>query len=132
MLSSSSLTGQGSEFDTTSDEFVEGDPVVCAEVFHDDVHGLRAQIITCSETYSDINTSSFSSGAWGRGCGGRTHRCDGLLQLVGLHRPAAVLVVRGERHLPGVQNLRELLELMKAHHTRHIPLKPPSVKVHLC
>lgn len=64
MLSSHSLTGQGSEFYTTGDEFIEGDPVVCAEAFHDDVQGLRAQIITCTQTYSDINTSSFSSGAW--------------------------------------------------------------------
>lgn len=48
MLSSRSLTSQGSEFYTTSDEVIEGDPAVCAETFHDDVHGLRAQIITCT------------------------------------------------------------------------------------
>lgn len=44
----SSLTGQGSEFYTTSDEVIEGDPSTCAEAFYDDVHGLRAQIVTCT------------------------------------------------------------------------------------
>lgn len=47
-LPCSSLTGQGSEFDTTSDEVIEGDPSACAEAFDDDVHGLRAQIVTCT------------------------------------------------------------------------------------
>lgn len=47
-LSSSSLTGQGSEFHATSDEVIEGDPPACAEAFHDNVHGLRAQIVTCT------------------------------------------------------------------------------------
>lgn len=47
-LPCSSLTGQGSEFYTTSDEVTEGDPSACAEAFYDDVHGLRAQIVTCT------------------------------------------------------------------------------------
>lgn len=68
----------------------------------------------------------------GTGCGGHTQKCDGLLQLVALHRPAVVQVVWGESRLPGVQNVTKLLELMKAHHAWHVPLKSPSVKVHLC
>lgn len=59
-LSSSLLTGQGSEFHTTSDEVIKGDPSACAEAFHDDIHGLRAQIITCTQTWLDKGT--FTSG----------------------------------------------------------------------
>lgn len=50
---SSRLTGQGSQLHTTSDEVIKGDPSACTEAFHDDVHGLRAQIITCTQTYLD-------------------------------------------------------------------------------
>lgn len=58
--SSSWLTSQGSEFHTTSDEVIKGDPSACAEAIHHDIHGLRAQIITCTQTYLD--KGSFLSG----------------------------------------------------------------------
>lgn len=57
-------------------------------------------------------------------CPRRTHGADGLLQLVALHRPAAVPVEGGEGSLPAVERLPQLPELVEAHGAGQVPLRP--------
>lgn len=57
-----------------------------------------------------------------------THGGDGLLQLSALYSPTVVTVEGHKGALPAVQNLAQLLELLKAHCTGHVPLTQQSVK----
>jgi len=52
------LTGQGTEFCAAAHEFVESDSAVDAVAVHDDAHGLRAQIKTCTATRERTETST--------------------------------------------------------------------------
>lgn len=93
----SEMISQAAQSYATAHEIIEADSAVGAVALHDDVHGLRAQV--------------------------ETHGADGVLQLRALHRSTAVPVVGREGGLPSVQNLAQLLELIKAHGAGHVPIQ---------
>lgn len=91
------LISQGAEFYATAHEVIERNFAAKAVAPHDDVQGLRTQI--------------------------KTHSGECLLQLVALHRPAAVSVVGHEGRLPAVQNVTQLLELIETHSAGVVPIQ---------